>query len=192
MGSNGCPPLRGCSKNMNCKEPEPTPKKIIQVPVIKGFGEKEELVVKQITIAPPNPAVFRIVTVDKVVTITDTKLVISDCDRAIVIVDGFIDKNIIYKTITDNTCDSVGGPVFQFTTRVDFATFVEVKAISPILCTDLVEILSAVVEGETEVLLDPNPVPVGTPSFAITYNSILEKMIVKVELKVVRSEHITV
>jgi hypothetical protein len=191
MGSNGCPPLRGC-KNTNCKDPETTPKKIIQVPVIKGFGEKKELVVKKITIAPPDPAVFRIIHVDKAVTITDTKLIISDCDQAIVIVDGFIDKNIIYKTITDNTADSVGGPVFQFTTRVDFATFVEVKAISPILCTDLVEILSSTVEGETEDLLDPNPVPVGTPSFAVTYNTILERMIVKLKLKVVRSEHITV
>lgn len=184
------PILKGCIKNVEIKEVKP--KKILQVPVIKGFGEKQELVVKQITIAPPNPAIFRIVQVDKEVTITNLKLAHFCADRATVIIDGFIDKNIIYKTITDSTCDSVGGPVYQFTTRVEFATFVEVKSKEPIISTDQVEILSAVVEGEIEELLDPNPVPEGTPSFAITYNTILEKMVVKIKLKIIRIEHVTV
>jgi hypothetical protein len=193
--------IRGCAMKGNGKyveskttAPKPTPvlPKLIQVPVIKGFGEKRELVVKEITIAPPNPPVFRIIDIDKEVTITNYKIVTSDCDKATVILDGFVDKNILYKTITDNTTDSVGGPVFQFTTRVDFATFVEVRAREEILSTDHVEILNAVVEGENDELLDPNAVAVGLPSFAITYNTILEKMIVKVELKIVRTEHVSV
>ena len=176
----------------------PTPRKMLQVPVIKGFGEKQELVVREIVISPPNPAVFRIINVDKVVTITSFKLIAtSEPDdyqsffKAKVIIDGFIDKNINYKTIADFTADAVGGPVFQFTTRIDFATLVDVKAKEPIFETDQVEILSAVVEGEIEELLDPNPVPIGAPSFAVTFNAILEKMIVKIKLKVVRIEHVT-
>ena len=179
-----------CAKDMDVKEH--TPKKVLQVPVIKAFGEKQELVVKQLTVSPPNPAIFRIIQVDKVVTITNFKLAHVDGYRASVIIDGFIDKNILYKTIQDYTCDSVGGPVFQFTTRVDFATFVDVKSKEEILSTDQVEILSAVVEGSSEELLDPNCVPEGSPSFAVTYNSILEKMIVKIKLKIVRIEHVTV
>jgi len=178
---------------------KPEPEKMLQVPVIKGFGEKEELVVSQITIAPPNPPIFRIVKVDKEVVITNYKL-ISICDpdddksgwKAKVIIDGFIDKNILYKTITDFTGEAVGGPVFQYTTRINFATFVEVKSKEPIYKTDQVEILSAFVEGENEELLDPNPVAVGAPYFAITYNTILEKMIVKIKLKIVRVEHVNI
>jgi hypothetical protein len=60
-------------------KPTPEPKKILQVPVIKGFGEKQELVVSQITIAPPNPPIFRIINIDKEVTITNFKLV-STCE----------------------------------------------------------------------------------------------------------------
>lgn len=174
------------------------PKKTLQVPVIIGFGEKQELVVKELTIAPPSPPVFRIINIDKEVTITNFELIpISDVDDgepcwgAKVIIDGFVDKNINYKTIEDFTADSVNGPVFQFTTRVDFATFVEVKAKEPILATDQVEILSAFVEGEKNELLNPNAVPVGAPSFAVTFNTILEKMIIKIKLKVVRIEHIS-
>ena len=178
---------------------KPAPKKILQVPVIKGFGEKQELVVSQITIAPPNPPVFRIINIDKEVKITNYQLVAA-CEpdegqtswRAKVIIDGFIDKNILYKTIREFTGEAVGGPVFQFTTRVGFATFVEVKSKEPIYKTDNVEILSAFVEGEKEELLDPNCVPDDAPAFAVTYNSLLEKMIVKIKLKITRVEHVPV
>ena len=178
---------------------KPAPKKILQVPVIKGFGEKQELVVSQITIAPPNPPIFRIITIDKEVKITNFQLV-STCEpdegqshwKAKVIIDGFVDKNILYKTITEYTEESVGGPVFQFTTRVDFATFVEVKSKEPIFKTDQVEILEAFVEGEKEELLDPNLFPADAPCFAVTYNALLEKMIVKIKLKITRIEHVPV
>ncbi|HEY8892251.1 MAG TPA: SPOCS domain-containing protein [Clostridium sp.] len=196
-----------CSKPYNkpelVKKEEPVkhclePVKMLQVPVIKGFGEKEELVVSRLIIAPPNPPIFRIVAIDKEVTITDFKLA-SVCDnrdgetwKSKVIIDGFIDKNILYKTISEFTPEAVGGPVFQFTTRINFATFVEVISKEPIYLTDHVEILSAFVEGEKEELLDPNHVAVGAPDFAVTFNSILEKMIVKITLKITRTEHVSV
>lgn len=176
---------------------KPEPVKILQVPVIKGFGEKEELVISQITVAPLNPPIFRIVDIDKQVTITNFKLVSvsepEDCHsswKAKVIIDGYIDKNILYKTITSFTEDAVSGPVYQYTTRINFATFVEVKSKDPIFKTDAVEILSAFVEGENEELLDPNDVAIGAPPFAVTYNTLLEKMIVKIALKITRHEHV--
>jgi hypothetical protein len=178
-------------------KPTPEPVKILQVPVIKGFGEKEELVVCQLTISPPNPPIFRIIDIDKEVIISNFKLAsVSEPDedqlwwKAKVIIDGFIDKNILYKTITDCTDVAVGGPVYHFTTRINFATFVEVKSMYPMAITDHVEILSAFVEGEKDELLDPNDVPICAPDFAITYNTILEKMIVKIKLKITRQEHV--
>lgn len=201
------------------KTPIPTPipprphKKVLQVPVVKGWGEKQELVVKVSKIAPPSPPVFRIIDVDKKVVITNTKLIALGKDKDYddfdnndgaggfgpstwtwgkVIIDGYVDKNVIYKTITDTTEHDVNGPVFQFTTRANFATFVEVKSEEPLKKDDKVEILKAVVEGEKEELIDPNPVAPGAPDWAVTYNKLLEKMIVKIKLKVTRTEHVPV
>ncbi len=179
---------------------QPEPKKLIQVPKIIGFGEKQEFVVQELTISPPSPAVFRVKDIDKIVVITDFKLVPLSmdnygpkiCDKFFgkVIINGYVDKNINYKTITDFTANDVNGPLYQFTTRVEFATFVEVTATEPLRETDNDEILSAFVEGEKEEYLNPNPVPAGAPSWAVTYNSILEKMIICIKLKVTRSDHI--
>lgn len=188
------------SSRKSCQpECRPEPKKLLQVPVIIGFGQKQDLVVTELTISPPSPPVFRIVDIDKTVVITDFKLVPLTMDNSPktcneflgkVIINGYVDKNINYKTITDFTATDVNGPLFQFTTRIPFATFIEVKASEPLRETDTVEILSAIVEGETDELLNPNPVPVGAPSWAVTFNSILEKMIIFISLKVTRSEHV--
>ncbi|MGH4117395.1 DUF3794 domain-containing protein [Clostridium sp.] len=173
----------------------PSPVPALPVPSIEKFGEKVELVVNQITIAPPNPPIFRIVDIDKVVGITNFKLasvngpgVCHPWWTAKVIIDGYVDKNILYKTITNFTEDAVSGPVHQYTTRVEFATFVEVRSMDPICLTDNVKICAAFVEGEIDELLDPNDVAAGAPDFAITYNSLLEKMIVKIVLKITKKE----
>ena len=187
-------------------------KRLIQTPVVVGWGEKQELVVADLQVAPPSPSVFRIIGVDEFVVITDTKL-IPVCNKkgeysAKVIVDGYIDKNINYKTITDFTAADINGPVYHFTTRIPFSTFVEVKTSEPI--TDYsnnyaacynkcahkenytVEILDAIVEGASDELLDPNPVLDGAPAWAVTYNRILEKALVRVELKITKDSHISI
>lgn len=179
------------------------PKKTIQVPVIKGKGEKQHLVVEEFTISPPNPPIFRIVDVDKKVVITDTKLVPSvkfdspeeygsACWWSKVIINGYIDKNVSYKTISEYTSEDVNGPVFHFTTRVYFATYLEIKSEEKLCDTDKVEILSAVVEGEKEELLDPNPVPKCAPDWAVTYKKLLEKILIRISAKVTRVEEIKV
>jgi hypothetical protein len=179
----------------------PKPQKSIEALVVVGHGEKQELVVKENLIAPPSPPVFRIKDIDKTVVITDYKLVPiknndSKCSNppywGKVIINGYIDKNINYKTITDFTLTEVNGPVFQFTTQVQFATFVEVKSTVPLRDTDIVKIVKAEVEAEKEELLNPNPPQTGAPSWAITYNSILEKMVVFIKLKILRDETVLV
>lgn len=183
-------------------------RKLLQSSVIVGWGEKQELVVRESTIAPPSPPIFRIVgEPDKEVVITQTKLVPTVIVNSLlntnqttkpkiwwgkVIINGYIDKNVNYKTITDFDTEAVNGPLYQYTTRVEFATFVEVSATEPLVDTDKVEILSAIVEGEKEDLLDPNPVAAGAPDWAVTYNGLLEKMIVQITLKVVRIEDVPV
>ena len=81
---------------------------------------------------------------------------------------------------------------FEYGVIIAFATFVEVKSKEPIFRSDQVEILSAFVEGEKEELLDPNCVPDDAPAFAVTYNTLLEKMIVKIKLKITMVEHVPV
>jgi len=186
-------------------------KKVLQVPVIIGWGETQELVVVTSTVSPPSPPIFRIKDVDKEVVITQMKLipmVIFDSEnnfddfkkdhddqwwfKAKVIINGFVDKNVNYKTITDFTTTDVNGPLFHFTTRAPFATFIEVKSKVPVVETDQVELLSAIVEGEKEELLDPNPVPEGAPAWAVTFNTLLEKIIVRIEVKIKRIEDVPV
>lgn len=108
------------------------------------------------------------------------------------IINGYIDKNVSYKTITDFTSEDVNGPLFHFTTRVYFATYLEIKSMEKIYDTDKVEILSAVVEGEKEELLDPNPVPKCAPDWAITYKKLLEKILVRICAKVTRTEEVKI
>ena len=172
-------------------------KKLLQVPVVVGYGEKQELVVKLSTVSPPSPPIFRIVDIDKEVVITNFSIVPPTCktgDKWIgkVILDGYIDKNVNYKTITDYACDAVNGPLYQFTTRIDFASFVDVAANEPFDEYDNVEILEAYVEGEKEELQDPNPLDSGAPDWAVTYNKLLEKIIIKIKLKITKIEHIKV
>ncbi len=201
--------------------PPPQHNKTLQVPVIIGWGEKQKLVVKEITVGKPcgdkgpvldlipgpepcpPAAIFRIVDVDKEVVITKTKLVpriesdIPTCSPAKeyfskIIINGYVDKNVIYKTITCHTKDDVMGGLNQITTRAYFSTFVEIKSKEPVKETDRAEIVSAIVEGEDEELLDPNPVDKCGPEWAVTYNKLLEKMLIRITAKVVRIEHVTV
>lgn len=186
-----------------CSNKKP-PKKKLQASVITGWGEKQELVVVESTVSPPSPPIFRIKDVDKEVVITQMKLIPTIIYNSPlnnetpwyfwgkVIINGYVDKNVNYKTITDYTPYDVNGPVYHFTTRAHFSTFIEVRSDEPILETDRVELLSAIVEGEKEDLLDPNPVPEGAPSWAVTYNRLLEKILVRIEVKTVRTEDVTV
>lgn len=173
----------------------PTPPELIQTIVTTGKGEKQKLVVATDPIAPPSPALFRVIDTDKKVVITNKKLIVPECSSwGKVIINGYIDKNVLYKTISDFTSTAVNGPVFQFTTRIEFSTFVEVHAEpgQQISETDKVVIEDPYVEGESEEPVNPNPVATGAPPWAVTYNALLEKIIVKINVKTQKQKGIFV
>ncbi len=155
---------------------------VIQVPVVVGDGSKQILVVSKFTICPPSPPVFRIKDIDKEVVITNKKVIFNK-----VILNGYIDKNINYKTIehihTDEGVTSYNGPLYHSTTQVPFSAFIDVEGA---LEGDDCEIERAYVEGEKDELYEPNA---QQPE---AYNKLLEKDVVKIVLKVTRTERITV
>ncbi len=151
------------------------PKKEIQVPVIITKGEKQLLVVKEINITPLSPPIWRIKDIDKEVIIYNIKVGVDK-----VILNGYIDKNINYKVKKHCDKDSVDGPLYHHTTRIPFATFIDVPGAKE---CDNCEILYACVEVEKDELIDPIP-------DTDTYNKVLEKMVVKIVVKITRTEHL--
>lgn len=126
--------------------------KTIQVPVIVGTGSKQTLVVSKLWISPPCPPVFRIKDIEKEVKVTNCKVIPGK-----VIINGFIDKNINYKTIRRYHRGAVCGPLFHFTKRIPFSTFIDIIAEpgEEVREGDKCEIIEAFVEGEKDELLWP-------------------------------------
>ncbi len=126
--------------------------KTIQVPVIVGTGSKQTLVVSKLWISPPCPPVFRIKDIDKEVIITNCKVIPGK-----VIINGYIDKNINYKTIKRYYKGAVCGPLFHFTKKIPFSTFIDITAEpgEEVREGDKCEIIEAFVEGEKDELLCP-------------------------------------
>lgn len=159
-------------------------KKILQVPVIVGKGSEQFFVEKDIKISPPSPAIYKIEKIDKKVYITDAHVIPGK-----VIFNAYIWKNVTYKTVED-VCDGVvNGPVYHATFKIPFGGFVEIK---PIGCDkvkegDVAELLEAFVEGEKDFLHDES-ICQGQKVFC----SLLEKDVVKITFKVVRTEHVDV
>ncbi len=159
-------------------------KKVLQVPVIIGKGSEQFFVEKDVKISPPSPPIFKIENIEKKVFITDAHVIPGK-----VIFNAFIWKNVIYKTVED-VCDGiVNGPVFHATFKIPFGGFVEIE---PIGCDkikegDKAELLEAFVEGEKDFLHDES-ICKGQKVFG----SLLEKDVVKITFKVVRTEHLEI
>ncbi|WP_427339753.1 DUF3794 domain-containing protein [Caloranaerobacter sp. DY30410] len=162
------------------------PNKIIQVPVVIGEGYKQFLLVTILTIHPPSPPVFRIKDIEKEVIITNCKVI-----KDKVIINGIVDKNINYKTVEhvheDEGRPVVNGPIFHYTTQIPFSTFIEVPGAME---GDNCEIEAAVVEGEKDELIDPN-VPTNNND-PVTYNKLKEKLVIRIDVKVTRTEKINI
>lgn len=159
-------------------------KKILQVPVIVGKGSEQFFIEKDVTIPQSNPPIFKIEKIDRKVIVTDANVIPGK-----VIFNAFIWKNVTYKTVED-VCDGiVTGEIHHITFKIPFGGFVEIK---PIGCekvekSDVAELLEAFVEGEKEFLHDES-ICKGQKVFC----SLLEKDVVKIAFKVIRTEHIPV
>ena len=159
-------------------------KKILQVPVIVGKGSEQFFVEKDLCIAPSNPPIYKIEKIDKKVVIIDANVIPGK-----VIFNAYIWKNITYKTVED-VCDGVVyGQIHHATFKIPFGGFVEMKAIGcdKIDECDTAELLEAFVEGEKDFLHNET-ICKGQKVFC----SLLEKDVVKIAFKVVRTEHIPV
>lgn len=159
-------------------------KKTIQVNVIVAKGSEQFFVEKDVQISPPSPPIFKVEEIDKKVIIIDSQVI-----KGKVIFNAKLRKNVIYKTVED-VCDGiVNGPLFHATFEIPFGGFVEVK---PINCEeamegDTAEVLEAFVEGEKDFLHCESEVK-GVKVF----NKLLEKDVIRITFKVVRTEHLEV
>ena len=172
--------------------------KIIQVPVIVGQGNKQTLVVSKLRVSPPSPPVFRIINVDTEVVITNMKVIPNK-----VIINGYIDKNINYKTLEHFHHGAVNGPLYHYTTQIPFSTFIDIipQLGEEVREGDNAEVLEAFVEGEKDELLCPVPHKPAESSDTTgccskpippVYSKILEKDVVKIIVKVTRTEHLEI
>lgn len=150
---------------------------LIKVPKVIGTGSAQYLSVADIPFVVP---VFEIVDIIKKVNVTSCKVI-----NGKVIINGELNKNIIYKTreneeIFDNVT-RVCGDVVHCTVNIPFALFIEV---SGAIEGDDCHIEDAFVEGEQDIEQDFNPDG--------TFNCLHEKTVLRVDVKVTRTEQICV
>ncbi|MCY6355621.1 DUF3794 domain-containing protein [Clostridium sp. ZS2-4] len=160
-------------------------KKTIEVPIIVGEGSTQILVIKEITISPPNPPIWRIKDIDKQVIIYD-KTIISNK----VIVDGCVIKTINYETIDYTHDDTINGRIYCAESKILFSGVVDIISDSgkKINEEDTCEVVEAYVEGENNEWGDS----INTKFGEIAYQKILERMVVKINVKITRNEHMDI
>jgi len=149
----------------------------IKVPVVIGEGCCQVLVVNEI---PLDPAALEIESIDKTVTVDHCAVV---PDR--VIINGTLRKNIVYKTLEDeDVVDDIPrqcGQLRHCTVEIPFSCFIEVCGAKP---GDDCQIERAEVEGESDELIEETDEG--------TFEALMEKAIVVIEVKVTREKQIDV
>jgi len=150
---------------------------LIKVPVVINTGSAQILVVTEIPLTPP---AFEIKDIDKEVIVEQCKAI---TDK--VIINGILRKNINFKTFeSEDTFDNVSrvcGDVRHCTVEIPFSLYIDVPGAME---GDDCQIEDAFVEGEKDELL--NPTEQGT------FETLLEKAVVKIEVKVTRTDQIDV
>ncbi|MGE5674843.1 MAG: DUF3794 domain-containing protein [Mycobacterium leprae] len=153
----------------------PPQKHVIQVPVIVNRNEAQVLVVTEIPLTPP---AFKIDEIQKLIEIDDCA---TGCDK--VIINGRLIKNVTFKTKKEHDkCHEmhrVCGDVRHCTVEIPWHMFIDVKGAKP---GDICEVEDAIVAAEFDKLIDKN--------CDETFNKLLEKVVIKVRAKVVRTRHI--
>ncbi|HEY3368992.1 MAG TPA: DUF3794 domain-containing protein [Symbiobacteriaceae bacterium] len=150
---------------------------VIQVPVVVNSNTAQVLVVTEIPLSPP---AFKIDEIQKLIEIDDCT---TGCDK--VIINGRLIKNITFKTAKERDCHHemyrVCGDVRHCTVEIPFHLFVEIKGAKP---GDKCEVEDAIIAAEFDKLIDPCEDG--------TFNKLLEKVVIKVRAKVVRTRHLKV
>lgn len=165
---------------------------LVQVPVIKGEGSKQFFINKTITLPTGFPA-YKIHSVDFEVIIENKDLQIVAGTPGKIIVNGKLKKNVVYKfNDQPNSTDGdnvVFGYLRHATVEYEIAGFVDLNTPgNEVLLTDIPEKVNAFVEGYKEELEGPTTDAYGNTVYA----KIHEKIVVKVDLKAVRYQHLEV
>lgn len=164
---------------------------LIQVPVIKGEGSKQIFIDKTITLAgnADMPFAWKIHSVDFKVDIDSKDLKVLPGKPGKVILNGCLKKNIVYKVLAGKDANGVAyGPMHHVTVEYIFGDFIDLnKYCEDIKASDIAEVLEAFVEGFNEELEDPQ-----TGGAETVYKKIHEKIVIKIKLKVTRTEHLQV
>ena len=149
---------------------------LIKVPVVVGTGTAQVLVVTEIPLSPP---AFALNEVDKEVRIEQCEVITGK-----VIINGILHKVIQYKTKENvdliHGVKRVCGNVRHCTVDIPFHLFIVVPGALP---GDECHVEDAFVEGEKDELLDQHD---------DCFKKLLEKAVVRVDIKVTRSEQIHV
>jgi hypothetical protein len=169
-------------------------KRTLQTKVIVGKGKGQFFVESDITVSPPSPPIFKIEDVDVKVDVFDTKVITGgDCKWgwAKVIFNAWVCKNVVYKTVEHIHDGIVNGPLYHVTFKVPVGGFVEVEAVKgeKIKEGDIVEVVKAKFEGAKEEPHDE--MYIGCDKIKV-FKKLLEKMVVEIEFKVVRIEHVCI
>ena len=159
--------------------PSADPNLCIKVPVVIGQNSCEVMVVTQVPLSPP---LFEIKDIAEDVSV-DNCLV----QNGLVIINGTLHKDINYKTLDGSVQSFDGGQiatgdVVHTTVWLPFHCFIDV---ANALEGDDCQIESATVIGEKDEPKDPND---GDP----TFNTLLEKAVIRIVAKVTRTEQLTV
>lgn len=177
-------------------------KKLIQTKVIKGKGSDDFFIEADFTIpdATGQGSLYLIESVTTWVEVYDAKVV---CDDK-VIFNAWVYKNIIYKgfggveTPGLDEGVTVTGPVQHITKAIPLAGCINIdtkkcEKLNP--CEDIAEVIKARVIGEVDDKLDEIEVDNSGVSYnppVYTYGRVHEKMCVRIEVKVVRWEHLSI
>lgn len=172
--------------------------KVLQSKVIKGTG-CETFFLEADFDFPVGTPLYLIESIDTWVDVYDTKVI---CENK-VIFNAWVYKNIIYKvkgTATAEECGgvTVTGGVDHITKAIPLAGCIDIdtkccEKLNPKV--DCAEVLKAYVIGDVEDKLEKYEVKNGDMPFnppVFVYGSLHEKMCVRIDLKVVRWEHVTV
>lgn len=172
--------------------------KVIQTKVIKGTGCKDFFLEADFDF-PQGTPLYLIESIDTWVDVYDTKVICEDK----VIFNAWVYKNIIYKVVSGSPVQDDGvtvtGGVDHITKAIPLAGCIDIdtkKCVKLDPCRDFAEVIKAKVIGHVEDTLEKVEIKQGNgDSFnppVFVYGSLHEKMCVRIDLKVVRWEHVSV
>ncbi|MCR3761919.1 hypothetical protein KYB31_23380 [Clostridium felsineum] len=156
------------------------------------YGEYEKLIVNILTMKKPNYPILAIDNTNNIVTITDAKIdspvrQVSENWKGSILLDGYVDNTITYRTASNTSSSTISGNINFLSTRIYFQIKSTVISSSKFSKKSNVEVISAYVENEKRDLLDKNPIPENYPTWAITYNKLSQKILVKIQVKIIDS-----